>query len=122
MRNVLIRQVTVSLILIAVLVFPVAAFASDVTVRVGHNLLEPAKVSISVGDTVTFYNQARMPGGHTIVADDGSFESPALDKDASWSRTFTKPGSYSYHIKQHPGTKGEIVVSKGKAGKRKYGY
>jgi plastocyanin len=51
-----------------------------------------------------------MPGGHTIMADDCSFKSPDLAKDESWSHTFTKPGTYAYHIKQHPEAKGKIVV------------
>jgi plastocyanin len=80
------------------------------TVQVGHNRLEPAEISIAAGDTVTFHNRDEMPGGHTLVADDGSFESPALGKDTSWSHTFAKPGTYAYHIKQHAGAKGRVVV------------
>ena len=59
---------------------------------------------------MTFHNLDEMPGGHTIVADDGSFESPAMGKDERWSRTFDKAGSYPYSIKQHPSVKGKIVV------------
>ena len=51
-----------------------------------------------------------MPGGHTIVASDGSFESPSLSKDQKWSHTFTEPGVYAYEIKEHPSAKGKIVV------------
>jgi plastocyanin len=86
------------------------ALGDDVTVHVGHNRLDPAEVSIAVGDTVTFHNMDEMPGGHTIVADDGSFQSPALAKDDSWTHTFTEAGSYGYHIKEHADAKGKVVV------------
>ena len=71
-----------------------AAAAADATmVQVGHNRLDPAEVSIAVGDTVTFHNLDAMPGGHTIVAGDGSFQSPPLGKDESWSHSFAEPGN-----------------------------
>ena len=88
----------------------VAASAKEVTVKVGHNSLEPGTLAIGKGDTVVFSNTQEMPGGHTVVADDGSFSSPALGKDKSWSHTFDKAGTYKIHIKEHPGAKGEIVV------------
>jgi plastocyanin len=92
------------------LVLAVAASAKDVTVKVGHNSLEPGTVTIGKGDTVVFLNKQEMPGGHTVVADDGSFSSPALGKDKSWSHTFERAGTYRIHIKQHPDAKCEIVV------------
>lgn len=84
--------------------------AEEVTVEVGHNRLSPAELSISVGDTVTFKNLDRMPGGHSVAADDGSFRSPALDAGASWSHTFEEAGTYPYKIVEHPGTTGTIEV------------
>ncbi len=59
---------------------------------------------------VVFHNLDRMPGGHTVVADDGSFGGPGLAKDEKGSHTFSKPGVYSYSIKEHPSAKGRIVV------------
>ena len=79
-------------------------------VHVGHNQLEPAKVSISVGDTVTFHNMAAMPGGHTVVADDGSVSSPPLAEHESWAHTFEAAGSFGFHIEQHPDARCEVVV------------
>lgn len=89
---------------------PVAALADDVMVHVGHNRIDPAEVTIRVGDSVVFHNLDEMPGGHTIVADDGSFESPPLAKDQSWTHTFDAPGTVAYHIKEHPGANGLVVV------------
>jgi plastocyanin len=96
---------------LAVLVaLPMRAAAEDTMVHVGHNRLDPAEITIAVGDTVTFHNMDAMPGGHTIVADDDSFSSPPLAKDEAWSHTFSEAGTHGYHIKEHPGAKGKVVV------------
>ena len=87
-----------------------AIWAKEVTVKVGHGGLTPATITIGKGDTVVFQNTQEMPGGHTIVADDGSFSSPPLAKDKAWSHTFDKSGTYKVHLKEHPDAGGEIVV------------
>jgi plastocyanin len=87
-----------------------SARAAGATVTVGHNRIEPAKVSIHKGESVTFHNVDEMPGGHTIVADDGSWQSPPLKKDESFTQKFDKPGTTMIHIQQHPTAKGEIDV------------
>lgn len=86
------------------------ALADDVVVRVGHNRLEPSDVTVEPGTAVTFQNEDAMPGGHTIIADDASFQSPPLAKDEKWSHTFEKSGVYPYSIKQHPSAKGTVTV------------
>ena len=85
-------------------------YADDAMVHVGHNKLDPTDLKVDAGTKVVFHNMDEMPGGHTIVADDDSFQSPGLAKDESWSHTFTEPGVYSYSIKQHPSAKGTITV------------
>jgi plastocyanin len=87
-----------------------SALAQDLVVKVGHNRLEPAELTVAAGKSVSFVNEDEMPGGHTLVADDGSFESPPLKKGETWSHVFAKPGTYGYSIKQHPTAKGRIVV------------
>ncbi len=84
--------------------------AGDAMVHVGHNKLDPIELKVASGTTVVVHNMDEMPGGHTIVADDDSFQSPGLAKDESWSHTFAEPGVYSYSIKQHPSAKGKITV------------
>lgn len=86
------------------------AAAAEVKVTVGHSKIDPAQVTIAVGDTVVFHNVDEMPGGHTVVAKDGSFSSPPLAKGQSWSHTFEKAGSFPIGIEQHPDAVGEIVV------------
>lgn len=85
-------------------------YGGETMVHVGHNKLDPADLKVAVGDTVVFHNVDAMPGGHTIAADDGSFESTDLAKDENWSHTFSEPGVHSYSIKQHPSAKGKITV------------
>lgn len=99
-----------SVLLLSLLLAPIAVLADEVTVEVGHARLEPAELTVSAGTTVVFHNVDQMPGGHTIVADDGSFESPGLGKDEKWSHTFEEPGTFAYHIKEHSSAKGTIIV------------
>ena len=94
---------------IGLLAAPLAVLAETV-VQVGHNRLEPADIMVKAGETVKFHNQDSMPGGHTIVSDEGKFSSPPLAKDESWTHTFDEAGSFPYHIEQHPSAKGTVTV------------
>lgn len=87
-----------------------SALAGEVMIHVMHNMVMPAEVTISKNDTVVFHNMDQMPGGHSIVAEDGSFQSPGLAKDEKWSHTFEEAGVYPYMIKEHPSAKGKIIV------------
>lgn len=90
---------------------PGAAFAGeDATVRIGHDRVQPAEVTVEAGETVTFLNEEKMPGGHTIAATDGSFSSPPLDVDESWEKSFEEPGRYDFRIEEHPEATGTVVV------------
>jgi plastocyanin len=104
------RRIVSLAALLALLAAPFRAHAADAQVEVGHNRFAPTQVKIAAGDSVTFHNVDQMPGGHTVAADDGSFASPPLAKDQSWSHTFEKPGSVGVHIKEHPGAKATIEV------------
>jgi plastocyanin len=101
-------------VLMSILAFSGYVAAGNTKVQVGHNRLEPAEISIKIGDSVTFYNEDEMPGGHTIVADEESFQSPPLGKDKSWTHTFSDAGTFTYRIKEHPGANGKIVVQEKK--------
>lgn len=68
----------------------------------------PASITVHVGDTVTWTNAGTV--GHTVTADDGSFDSGMLDVGASWSYTFNSPGTFAYHCTPHPWMKGTVVV------------
>ena len=105
------RSIQVSLVLAAcLLAMPLVASGEDQTVEISHHQLSPAEISIQVGESVTFVNRVEMPGGHSIVADDGSFTSPQLDKNQSWSQLFERAGTFTYHVNEHPDVKGVINV------------
>jgi plastocyanin len=85
-----------------------AGEAQDVAI---HNYrFTPGMLIVSVGTTVTWTN--RDFDVHTVVADDTppTFKSAGLDTDDSFSFTFHKAGTYSYHCSVHPHMTGKIVV------------
>jgi plastocyanin len=96
------------------------ATAADQTVTVGSpsdNVYSPAKVTIDPGDVVTW----RWGGGqgHTVTADtnsptvwhkDTAVGPPVLALETTF--TFSKPGTYTYHCKTHPGVmRGTVTVT-----------
>lgn len=84
---------------------PVAA--DSVTI---HNFaFGPQAVTIKAGTTVHWKNMDTE--AHTVTSDTGAFNSPVLRPRASYSHTFTKPGTYSYHCTIHPFMTGKVVVS-----------
>lgn len=66
------------------------------------------KIEIEAGTTIVWRN--RDPLAHTVTSDSGSFDSGDLKPDASWSHTFTEPGTYSYHCTPHPLMRAIVVV------------
>ncbi len=85
-----------------------AAFAADATVKIDNFTFNPPTLTIKAGTTVTFTNNDDIP--HTVVANDKSFRSKALDTDDSYTFTFTTPGSFAYFCSLHPHMTGTIVV------------
>jgi len=83
---------------------------ADMTVAIGHGSFDPAQVKIKKGESVIFHNVQEMPGGHTVVADDGSWKSPALALDGKFTKRFEQSGIVKIHLEQHPDVAGEIVV------------
>ena len=66
---------------------------------------QPRQLTVKAGATVTWTNDGGS--SHTVTADDGSFESPTLGAGKTFSRRFTKPGTYRYHCAFHGGKGGE---------------
>ena len=84
---------------------PVAGTAVDIT----NFAFTPATLTVKAGDTVTWANHDEEP--HTVAADDGSFHSPGMGTNATYSFTFSKPGSYGYTCSIHPFMHGTVVVT-----------
>ncbi|MDF2682156.1 MAG: hypothetical protein K0R47_3346 [Brevibacillus sp.] len=69
---------------------------------------KPESLTIEAGSTVTFKNLDDAV--HTVTAKDGTFDSGPINKDATYTATFTKPGIYSIYCKPHNFMTGTITV------------
>ena len=68
----------------------------------------PERIEIAAGTTIVWTNQDQLV--HTVIADDGSWNSGDVAPGATWSHTFDTPGTYAFHCTPHPFMKGVIVV------------
>jgi plastocyanin len=71
----------------------------------------PANFTVVVGvnNTVTFFNQDSTT--HTVTSDDGStFNSGDIAAGKSWTFTFVRVGTFSFHCNYHKFMKGTITV------------
>jgi plastocyanin len=82
--------------------------ATSAEVKIDNFTFTPATLTIPLGTTVTWTNHDDIP--HTVVSDDKSIKSKALDTDEKFSFSFSKPGTYPYFCSLHPKMKGVIVV------------
>jgi plastocyanin len=78
------------------------------TVEIAGFAFKPAVLTVSAGSAVTFVN--RDQEAHTVVAQNGSFNSSGLDTNDRWTVRISKPGTYRYFCSLHPYMKGTIVV------------
>lgn len=87
---------------------PQAEATSSVTIK--DYAFTPATITVKVGTKVTWTNQDAV--GHTVTADSGSGpDSELFDQGQSYSYTFNKAGTYTYHCAPHPYMKGTVIVT-----------
>lgn len=86
-----------------------AAPAVGNAVYIDNFAFAPAKLTVPVGNTVTWTNRDEEP--HTVVADDGSFHSPGMGSQATFSFTFAKSGTFDYICSIHPFMRATVVVT-----------
>jgi len=86
----------------------VASAKPAATVHIRNFAYHENKVTIHAGETVLFVNDD--DDAHTVTATDKSYDSGGLDRGESWTRTFTKPGTYAYFCALHPYMKAVVVV------------
>lgn len=82
--------------------------AGDVAVAIADFAFNPADISASIGQTVSFTNNDAAP--HTATLDEGSCTTPNLSQGLAGGLTFTAAGTYPFHCKIHPSMKGTITV------------
>lgn len=121
MRSVVRIAITTALLLAAVL--PVSANAcSDrnhraggpaprvvpvVKVKMLDDRFRPRTIETVRGATVKWTNR----GAHTHTSTSGSWDSGPLRPGESFSRTFRRVGTFSYHCTVHPFMRGTVMVS-----------
>ena len=80
--------------------------------------LTPTTLSISVNDSVEWYNADTEPhtatSGTPATGPDGRFDSGLIiDSGGTWSNTFTQTGTYDYFSMVSPWVQGKIIVGVG---------
>ncbi|WP_314173859.1 cupredoxin domain-containing protein [Streptomyces winkii] len=95
---------------------PAAAKAADHTIKIKDMAYAQPKLTVKVGETVTWVNEDSAP--HTVTTTSGpeKLDSGNLEKGESWSYTFKKAGTYSYYCGVHPDMKAKITVENDSSG------
>jgi plastocyanin len=87
---------------------PAAAAPKVFTARMKGQSFVPTTIEVAAGTTVTWKNLDALV--HTVTAVDKSFNSGMMGADATFSHTFTKPGTYAIICLAHPFMKATVVV------------
>ena len=93
---------------------PAASPSSSVggnTISIKNFAFDPSTLTVKTGTAVTWVNNDGAP--HTIVSDTGApaaISSDTLSSGASFTFTFTQPGTYIYHCSIHPSMIGTVIV------------
>ena len=78
------------------------------SVSIANFSFSPATLNVAVGTKVTWTNNDSVT--HTVTAIQGAFDSNDLSPGSTFSFTFTKAGTYTYHCKIHPSMTATIIV------------
>ena len=105
----------VMLIALAVLLMPRMAYAAEITMGAGGNLVfDPNELTIPAGDTVTFIN-GDLPPHNMVIEGFPELSHPdlAFVGGESFNVTFTRAGDYEFQCEPHAGAgmKGVIHVT-----------
>ena len=95
--------------------------AGPALVSLSSQAFRPARVVVTAGVPVTWLDGDRQ--GHTVTADDGSFDShpgcsygiDCMQRGDRFRSVFDRPGTFRYHCRLHggpggAGMSGEVVV------------
>ncbi|MFF2142952.1 cupredoxin domain-containing protein [Kitasatospora sp. NPDC058190] len=88
---------------------PKAPAAGAQQVTIANYAFAPSTLTVSTGTTVTWTNNDS--DAHTVTSTgSGPLNSAPLNQGASYSYTFTTPGTYAYICSIHPFMHGTVVV------------
>jgi plastocyanin len=85
-----------------------APVAGD-AVSIDNFAFVPATLTVPAGSTVTWTNHNEEP--HTVAANDGSFHSPGMGSQGTYSHTFPTAGRFDYVCSIHPFMHATVVVT-----------
>jgi plastocyanin len=85
-----------------------APAAGGDAVQIADFAFSPASITVAAGSTVTWTNGDSA--GHTVTADDGTFDSSTIANGDTFSQAFPDAGSFAYHCAIHPNMKATVVV------------
>jgi plastocyanin len=86
-----------------------AAPVAGNAVSIDNFAFVPATLTVAAGSTVTWTNRDEEP--HTVAANDGSFHSPGMGSQATYSHTFPTAGKFDYVCSIHPFMQATVVVT-----------
>jgi len=87
---------------------PAEQTGAGLEVKIDNFTFTAPSITVSAGTEVTWINRDDIP--HTVVSQDGVFNSKALDTDDKFSFKFSQPGTYHYFCSIHPKMTAEVVV------------
>lgn len=89
---------------------PIHSTAASIDHRVymKNSTFSPPLMTLTAGKPVAWINDDNLT--HTVTADDGSFDSGDLQPGATFTRTFSVPGTFPYHCKYHKGMTGTVIT------------
>jgi plastocyanin len=93
---------------------PRISAAASTSVTISDFKFSPAKITVNVGDTVTWTN--RGPTAHSATARNGSFDTGILRRGRTGSHRFTRAGTFAYICTPHPFMTGTVTVTGASSG------
>ena len=87
---------------------PAAAASAGNAVTVVDFGFNPDAIKVKVGTTVTWTNTGVT---HTVTADKGLFDSGMFKSGETFSFTFAKGGTFTYHCAIHSSMRGTVTVT-----------
>jgi amicyanin len=91
---------------------PTTPSVSVASVNIQNFSYAPANITVKKGTKITWTNKDFLI--HTVTADNTAelnLASPDLARGESYSFTFNKVGTFSYHCVPHPQMKGSVTVT-----------
>ena len=76
-------------------------------VSIANGAFNPSTLTIAVGETVTW---SLTNGTHTVVSDDGSWQSGSLSTGGTFTHQFDTAGEFGYKCGIHSSMTGTIIV------------